>query len=301
MGKANNWEIEPRSSSPEPRKGLPVWIVEDAVLRALAEDVGGGDLTTEALVDEGTSAMAVIYSKEAGALAGLPVAERAFQILDPGAVFQGLLPEGGALAPGSMIARVRGSGRALLTAERTALNFLRHLSGIATATRRLTELIAGTRARLVDTRKTTPGLRTLEKYAVRAGGGHNHRSGLFDGILIKDNHIRLAGGVAEAIQLARRAAPHTVRIEVEVESLEQLQEALEAGADLVLLDNMPIALMREAVRLTGGRALLEASGNIDAANIRAVAETGVDLISVGAITHSAPALDISMDITESER
>jgi nicotinate-nucleotide pyrophosphorylase (carboxylating) len=191
---------------------------------------------------------------------------------------------------------VRGSGRALLSGERTALNFLRHLSGIATATRRLTELLDGTGARLVDTRKTTPGLRALEKYAVRAGGGHNHRTGLFDGILIKDNHIKLAGGIAAAVRRAREAAPHTIRIEVEVENLAQLDEALEAGVELVLLDNMPTEMMREAVKQAGGRMLLEASGNIDEARIRAVAETGVDLISVGAITHSAPALDISMDI-----
>jgi nicotinate-nucleotide pyrophosphorylase (carboxylating) len=300
MTKDNNHRIESRIpnqiSNPEPR--IPVWIIEEAVLRALAEDVGSGDLTTGAVVDEGTTAAAVISSKEAGVLAGLPVAERTFQILDPGIVFEALLLDGSHMEPGSAIARVRGSGQALLTGERTALNFLRHLSGIATAVWRLTDLIAGTGARLVDTRKTTPGLRVLEKYAVRAGGGHNHRSGLFDGILIKDNHIRLAGGIAAAVSRAREASPHTIRIEVEVENLAQLQEALDAHADLVLLDNMPSELMREAVRLSGGRALLEASGNINAANIRSVAETGVDLISVGAVTHSAPALDVSMDIEE---
>ncbi len=275
---------------------LPVWIIEEMVLRALAEDVGSGDLTTDALVDDRATAVAVIHSKEAGVLAGLPAAERVFQILDAGVVFEGLLPEGSDLEPGSKIARVRGTGRALLSGERTALNFLQHLSGVATATRRLAGLIAGTGGRLVDTRKTTPGLRTLEKYAVRVGGGHNHRTGLFDGILIKDNHIKLAGGITAAVGRAREAAPHTVRVEVEVESLGQLEEALDAGADLILLDNMPDDLLREAVKLARGRALLEASGNINAANIRAVAETGVDLISVGAITHSAPALDISMDV-----
>ena len=275
---------------------LPVWMIEEVVLSALAEDVGGGDLTTDALVDRGATAVALIHSKEAGVLAGLPVAERVFQILDSGVVFEELLPDGSELKPGSVIARVRGAGRALLTGERTALNFLRHLSGIATATRYLAGLISGTGACLVDTRKTTPGLRVLEKYAVRAGGGHNHRAGLFDGILIKDNHIKLAGGIAAAVRRTQAAAPHTVRVEVEVESLAQLQEALDAGADLVLLDNMPTGLMREAVQLAGGRARLEASGNITAANIRAVAETGVDLISVGAITHSVKALDISMDV-----
>jgi nicotinate-nucleotide pyrophosphorylase (carboxylating) len=275
---------------------LPVWIIEEMVLRALVEDVGSGDLTTDALVDDRATAVAVIHSKEAGVLAGLPAAERVFQILDAGVVFEGLLPEGSDLEPGSKIARVRGTGRALLSGERTALNFLQHLSGVATATRRLAGLIAGTGGRLVDTRKTTPGLRALEKYAVRVGGGHNHRTGLFDGILIKDNHIKLAGGITAAVGRAREAAPHTVRVEVEVESLGQLEEALDAGADLILLDNMPDDLLREAVKLARGRALLEASGNINAANIRAVAETGVDLISVGAITHSAPALDISMDV-----
>jgi nicotinate-nucleotide pyrophosphorylase (carboxylating) len=275
---------------------MPVWIIEEAVLRALAEDVGSGDLTTGALIDQEATAAAVIYSKEDGILAGLPVAERAFQILDPGVVFEGLLTEGSGLTPGSQIAMVRGSARALLTGERTALNFLRHLSGVATATHHLASLVASTGGRLVDTRKTTPGLRVLEKYAVRVGGGHNHRVGLFDGILIKDNHIKLAGGITAAVRLAREQAPHTVRVEVEVESLAQLEEALDAGADLILLDNMPGDRMREAVKLAGGRALLEASGNINATNIRAVAETGVDLISVGAVTHSAPALDISMDV-----
>jgi nicotinate-nucleotide pyrophosphorylase (carboxylating) len=277
---------------------LPVWVIEEMVLRALVEDVGSGDLTTEALVDDGETVVGMIHSKDAGVLAGLPVAERVFQILDTGVVFEGLLPEGSELAPGSKIARVRGDGRALLSGERTALNFLQHLSGVATATRRLAGLIAGTGGRLVDTRKTTPGLRVLEKYAVRVGGGHNHRTGLFDGILIKDNHIKLAGGITAAVGRARDAAPHTIRVEVEVENLAQLQEALQAGADLILLDNMTEDLLREAVKLAGGRALLEASGKIDAANIRAVAETGVDLISVGAITHSAPALDISMDLGE---
>jgi nicotinate-nucleotide pyrophosphorylase (carboxylating) len=277
---------------------LPVWVIEEMVLRALVEDVGSGDLTTEALVDDGETVVGMIHSKDAGVLAGLPVAERVFQILDTGVVFEGLLPEGSELEPGSKIARVRGDGRALLSGERTALNFLQHLSGVATATRRLAGLIAGTGGRLVDTRKTTPGLRVLEKYAVRVGGGHNHRTGLFDGILIKDNHIKLAGGITAAVGRARDAAPHTIRVEVEVENLAQLQEALQAGADLILLDNMTEDLLREAVKLAGGRALLEASGKINAANIRAVAETGVDLISVGAITHSAPALDISMDLGE---
>lgn len=268
------------------------------VHRALAEDVGRGDLTTDALVPEDARTEAVIHSKAEGILAGMPVALRVFQMLDPEVEVEEVLSDGSELSPGAVIARVKGFGRALLTGERVALNFLQRLSGIATATGRLVKMLEGTKARLVDTRKTTPGLRFLEKYAVRAGGGCNHRFGLDDGVLIKDNHIKIAGGIAEAVRRARSAVPHTVRIEVEVENLDQLEDALDAGADIIMLDNMPLHLMREAVRATAGRVLLEASGGISAAAIREVAETGVDLISVGAVTHSAPALDISMDIGE---
>ncbi len=272
-----------------------LWL--DEIIRiALAEDIGSGDVTTECLVPEGVSAEAVIYSKERGVLAGLDVAERVFQVLEPGIRMERLLADGDLLEPRRPIAKVSGAARALLTGERVALNFLQRLSGIATATRRLAELLEGTGARLVDTRKTTPGLRLLEKYAVRVGGGYNHRIGLYDGILIKDNHIRVAGGIAEAVRKARSSAPHTLRIEVEVEDLGQLEEAVRAGADAVLLDNMPVEMIREAVRRYKGRVLLEASGGITSRNIREIAEAGVDLISVGAITHSAPALDISMDI-----
>lgn len=272
-----------------------LWL-DDIIRRALAEDIGSGDVTTECLVPEGATAEAVIYSKERGVLAGLDVAERVFRTLDPGARLEKYLSDGCLLEPRKPIAMVAGSARALLTGERVALNFLQRLSGIATATRRLAELIEGTEARLADTRKTTPGLRLLEKYAVRVGGGYNHRVGLFDGILIKDNHIKVAGGIAEAVRRVRSSAPHTLRIEVEVEDLEQLEEAVRAGADAVLLDNMPVAMIREAVKRYKGRVLLEASGGITIHNIREIAETGVDLISVGAITHSAPALDISMDV-----
>ncbi|MGB9791814.1 MAG: carboxylating nicotinate-nucleotide diphosphorylase, partial [Thermacetogeniaceae bacterium] len=258
-------------------------------------------VTTDSLVPEDARAEAVIYSKERGVLAGLDVAERVFRTLDPGVRMEKLLSDGCLLEPRKPIARVAGSARALLTGERVALNFLQRLSGIATATRRLAELIDGTGARLVDTRKTAPGLRLLEKYAVRVGGGYNHRTGLFDGILIKDNHIKVAGGIAEAVRRVRSSAPHTLRVEVEVEDLEQLEEAVRAGADAVLLDNMPVAMIREAVRRYKGRILLEASGGITSQNIREIAEAGVDLISVGAITHSAPALDISMDIGEIKR
>lgn len=280
---------------------LPVWMLDDLIRRALAEDIGSGDITTDSLVPVDARAEAVIYSKARGVLAGLPVAERVFQALDPGVRMDKLLADGSTLEAGKVIAKVVGPARALLTGERVALNLLQHLSGIATATRQLVELIEGTGARLVDTRKTTPGLRLLEKYAVRVGGGHNHRAGLYDGVLIKDNHIKVAGGITEAVRRARSAVPHTIRIEVEVETLEQLDEAVRAGADAVLLDNMPLPMMKEAVRRAGGRVLLEASGGITAQSIREVAETGVDLISVGAITHSAPALDISMDIGEMKR
>jgi len=277
---------------------LPLWQIDEVVRRALEEDIGPGDHTTNAIIPAEAQASAVIVSKDTGVLAGLPVAERVFHLLDSRVILERLLEDGSGLEPGSVIARVRGPARALLTGERVALNFLRHLSGVATQTRRLVDLIAGTKARLVDTRKTTPGLRLLEKYAVRVGGGCNHRIGLYDGVLIKDNHIRVAGGVAAAIRRARAYAPHLTKIEVEVEDLEQLEEAIAAGADVILLDNMDLDLLREAVKRAGGRVPLEASGRITAENIRAVAETGVDYISVGAVTHSAPSLDISMDVAD---
>jgi nicotinate-nucleotide pyrophosphorylase (carboxylating) len=200
--------------------------------------------------------------------------------------------------PGDRIATVRGPARALLTGERVALNFLQHLSGIATRTARFVKLVEGTGASIVDTRKTVPGLRALAKYAVRAGGGHNHRFGLYDGVLIKDNHIQAAGGITAAVQGARRLAPHLLKIEVEVESLQQVREALAAGADILLLDNMDLETLRDAVRLCKGRALTEASGGVSEETVRAIAETGVDLISVGALTHSVTALDISLDFAD---
>lgn len=280
---------------------LPLWYIDEAVRRALAEDVGKGDLTTNALVPENARAQGVIYSKAHGILAGMSAAERTFQYLDPMIEIQWELVDGSELAPGSVIAQVKGKGRALLTGERVALNFLQRLSGIATATGELLKTLEGTKAQLIDTRKTTPGLRLLEKYAVRAGGGYNHRLGLDDGVLIKDNHIKVAGGIAEAIRRAKARVPHTIKVEVEVESLGQLKEALDAGADIIMLDNMSFDVMREAVRITAGRVPLEASGGISRETIRKVAKTGVDLISVGAVTHSVKALDISMDIGEMKR
>ena len=277
---------------------LPLWYVDETVRRALAEDVGKGDLTTDALVPGSLRAEGVIYSKEQGVLAGMSAAERTFSYLDPEIEIQWQLFDGSELSPGSVIARVKGKGQAMLTGERIALNFLQRLSGIATATRELLKILEGTKAKLIDTRKTTPGLRLLEKYAVRVGGGYNHRLGLDDGVLIKDNHIKVAGGIKEAVRRAKAGVPHTIKVEVEVESLEQLKEALDAEADIIMLDNMPFEVMREAVKITDRRVPLEASGGISKETLRKVAETGVDLISVGAVTHSVKALDISMDIGE---
>lgn len=270
--------------------------LEKTIKQALAEDIGPGDVTTEAVVDPGLTARGRIYTKEPGVVAGLQAAAAVFATLDPAVRFRPECGDGDRVQPGETLAVVEGAARVLLTGERVALNFLRHLSGIATRTARLVELAAGHRAVIVDTRKTTPGLRLLEKHAVRAGGGRNHRFGLYDGVLIKDNHIRVAGGIREAVARVRRSAPHTVKIEVEVESLAELEEALAAGADIVLLDNMTPATMRQAVQRTAGRCLLEASGGMTEETIARVAACGVDLISVGALTHSVQALDLSMDI-----
>lgn len=275
---------------------LPRHLVTDLVARALAEDVGTGDITTAATVPPGTMAQGRIVAKAAGTVAGLPVAAEVFRQVDPEVSWEPLVADGTALQPGTEIARLSGSAASLLAGERVALNLLQHLSGIATATRAFVEACSGTKARVADTRKTLPGLRALQKYAVRMGGGQNHRYGLYDAVLIKDNHIAVAGGVAAAVQAARRSASHMVRVEVEVDTLEQLREALEAGADLILLDNMDREQLRRAVAITAGRAVLEASGGINLQNVRAVAETGVDLISVGALTHSARALDLSLEL-----
>lgn len=272
---------------------------EEIVKQALTEDIGPGDLTSEAVIAPGLTACGRILTKEAGVVAGLDVAAAVFACLDHEVKFLPRCRDGVRVKPGDTLAVVEGEARVLLSGERVALNFLRHLSGIATRTAKLVDLVAGHRAVIVDTRKTTPGLRLLEKYAVRIGGGHNHRFGLFDGILIKDNHIRVAGGIRQAVLLARQSAPHTVKIEVEVTNLTELEEALAAEADVVLLDNMTTDEMREAVSVAGGRCLLEASGGITEETVAAVAACGVDLISVGALTHSVQALDISMDLVVS--
>ncbi len=271
--------------------------VARVVAMALAEDVGPGDVTTLATIPAGAGCEAQLRARQAGVVAGLPVAIAAFRHLDPTLAISEARRDGDRIEAGDVLLTIRGHARPVLTAERVALNFVQRLSGIATLTARYVECVRGTRARIVDTRKTTPGLRRLEKYAVRVGGGHNHRFGLFDGILIKDNHIVAAGGVAAAVHAARANAPHSLRIEVETETLEEVEAALAAGADAILLDNMPPEQLRQAVELVGGRAVTEASGGITLTNVRAVAETGVDLISIGALTHSAPSLDLGLDFT----
>jgi nicotinate-nucleotide pyrophosphorylase (carboxylating) len=273
-------------------------IAAPLVRAALLEDLGrGGDLTTEAIVDPSRRARARIVARRSGIVAGLDVALLAFSILDGCVESTRHAQEGAKVAAGGLIAEVEGHARTLLTGERTALNLLCRLCGIATATRRLVELVAGTNARIADTRKTTPGLRVLERYAVRCGGGRNHRFGLDDGILIKDNHLAVAGSIAAAVEAARARAGHMVKVEVEVETMAQLREALETPIDAVLLDNMTTEQLREAVGLVRGRVITEASGGVTEANVAAVAQTGVDIISVGWLTHSAPALDLSLEIS----
>ncbi len=267
----------------------------------LQEDIGFGDVTTMSTIPEEAQGVGILYAKEAGVIAGLPVAQLVFETVDPALSFTALVKEGARVEKGEQIAEVSGSVRSILSGERLALNLLQRLSGIATRTSQYAQAVAGTKARVVDTRKTTPGLRMLEKYAVRVGGGHNHRYALYDAVMIKDNHIKGAGGIAQAVVAARAAVPHTMTIEVETETLDQVQEALDAGADIIMLDNMPLDVMKQAVALIGGRAVVEASGGVTLETIRAIAETGVDVISVGALTHSVKALDISLDLNTRKR
>ena len=268
------------------------------VRRALQEDLGSGDVTTLATVPEGARAQALITQKQAGVIYGLQAAGLAFELLDPGVEVVPEVQEGQWREQGGAVLSLRGSARALLTGERTALNFLAHLSGVATAAARAVGELEGTSAKVLDTRKTTPGMRALEKAAVRAGGGHNHRAGLYDAILIKENHIAAAGGIAEAIERARAASPQLAgTLEVEVRDPKEIEQALAAGAPRLLLDNMDEHELRAAVAQVGGRAELEASGGVTLATLRSVALTGVEWISLGALTHSAPALDLSMQLT----
>lgn len=269
-------------------------LVDGIISQALAEDIGSGDITTLSTVDASSFVQGNFIAKEDVILCGLPVVARVFEKVDSTIKLDFHFSDGMKAEKGAIIAGIQGPARGVLTGERVALNLLQHLSGIAAQARIAVDSVAGTHARIVDTRKTTPGLRILEKYAVRIGGGSNHRFNLSDGILIKDNHIKAAGGIKSAVEKARKAAPHTLKIEVEVENFQQIEEALSSSADIIMLDNMAIADMAVAVRLIGGRALVEASGNMGEKDLHQVALTGVDFISIGALTHSVKAADISL-------
>lgn len=279
---------------------LPLPLIDAVIVRALEEDLGAGDITTEACVPQSALATAHGVARKDIVVCGVPVAARVFATIDPALQFAAKVDEGARVKGGTVLFSVAGSARPLLTAERVALNLIQRMCGVATATRRYVDALPeGSKTRITDTRKTTPGLRLLERYAVRAGGGHNHRNDLGSAVLIKDNHIVAAGGVRVAIERARARAPHTSKIECEVDSLEQLEEALLAGADIILLDNMDTPKVEEAVRLTRGRALLEASGGITLERVTELARAGVDAISVGALTHSVAAADIGLDFSSS--
>jgi nicotinate-nucleotide pyrophosphorylase (carboxylating) len=270
--------------------------VDEFIRRALFEDAPFGDITTNACIPESAASFGRFIVKAPGVICGLPLAARVFELAGGGVETAILAEDGDFAEKGAVIMTVSGSSRVILTAERIALNIMQHLSGVATATRAFSEQVAGTRAQVIDTRKTTPGFRALEKYAVRCGGGANHRFSLSDGVLIKDNHIKAAGGIKNAVAAAKNAAPHTLKIEVECETQAEVLEALDAGADIIMLDNMSCAEMAAAVAAIGGRALTEASGNMDEKDLREVAACGVDFISIGALTHSVKALDISLKL-----
>jgi nicotinate-nucleotide pyrophosphorylase (carboxylating) len=270
---------------------------DDLIQLALKEDIGPGDITTDNLVEPETCGKGTIVAKQELVVAGLRVAEKVFTTLDPTIDFESPFTDGDRIPVGSTVVRLAGSLSALLKGERTALNFLQRLSGIATQARDYAGEVAGTSVKLVDTRKTTPGWRVLEKYAVRVGGAYNHRMGLYDGVLIKDNHIAVSGGIANAVIKARQAISHLVKIEVETSTIEEVKEALAAGADIIMLDNMDLDQISRAVRLIDKRALVEVSGGVTRQRLRDLAQTGVDLISIGALTHSAVAVDLSMNIT----
>ncbi|RPI77211.1 MAG: carboxylating nicotinate-nucleotide diphosphorylase [Desulfobacteraceae bacterium] len=270
--------------------------MDDMIKRALDEDLGAGDLTTGAIVDPHLKGKAVLLAKEDLVLAGSRVFARVFELLDPAVVCRFYFQDGDTVTTQKIIGEISGTVAVLLTGERTALNFVQRMSGIATLTRHYVDQAGKSKTKIVDTRKTVPGLRLLDKYAVHVGGGHNHRRGLFDGILIKDNHIVAAGSITKAIECAKQHAPHSLKIEVEVQRLDQIEEAIKAGADIVLLDNMNLAQLKNAVHMVQGRVLLEASGGVNLDTVGAIAATGVDIISVGALTHSAKAVDISLEL-----
>ena len=274
--------------------------IQNLIDAAFAEDVMFGDPTTDVLISPDLAGRAALVTRDSGVLAGIEVATAVFQRFDPSLRAEALVLDGSSVSPGDRLALVNGSVASILKAERTAVNFLQHLSGVASETRRYVDAVSGLHAKIVDTRKTTPGLRKLEKYAVTMGGAQNHRQNLADGILIKDNHIEamaLQGlNIGDVVKRANARASHTIKVEIEVDTIAQLEEVLDAGADLVLLDNMSTEQMRKAVEITDGRAVLEASGGITLQTVRAIAETGVDIISVGALTHSAPAMNVSLDM-----
>lgn len=275
--------------------------VQRIIREALNEDLGAGDVTSEALLPETSTSIVVLRAKQEGVVAGLNIAEQVFRELDPQLSFSPLVNEGDEVESGEALARIKGNTRALLSAERVALNLLQRMSGIATVTRQVVKKVAGTNCCILDTRKTTPGLRMLEKYSVRVGGGTNHRHGLSYGVLIKDNHIAAVGSLSEAVRRVRKRVGHMIQVEVEVDTLEQLEEVLQLDVDAILLDNMDLPTLREAVRRIDGRIWVEASGGLTPDKVRAVAETGVDGISLGWLTHSAPAMDISLDWENDER
>ena len=268
--------------------------LDEFLLAVLREDIGTGDVTTDCCVPADAVSSGVFIAKEPGVICGIGVASRVFELLDESITITSHVSDGDHVNAGSAIAGISGPSRAILTGERTALNLLQHLSGIATKTAHAVKAVSGTKTKIIDTRKTMPGLRVPAKYAVKCGGGSNHRFNLSDGLLIKDNHIKAAGGITSAVTLARHNRPITLKIEVETETLKQVEEALSAGADIIMLDNMPPEIMAEAVKIVGGRAFTEASGNMDKRDLKAVAGTGVDFISIGALTHSVMALDISL-------
>ncbi len=269
---------------------------DHSIIKALSEDIGSGDVTTGSVVPPGTMVKGRFLAKEAGVVCGLEVARRVFHLLDESVLFQAMVKDGDKVTKGTVLGEVSGPAAAILSGERVALNFLQRLSGISTKVSQLVGKVSGSGVTLVDTRKTTPGLRVLEKYAVRTGGGSNHRMNISDGVLIKDNHIKAAGGITPAVKAAKQKAPRTLKIEVEVENLDQVREALKAGADIIMLDNMDLETMAAAVSIIDGKALTEASGNMDQKDLMEVARTGVDIISLGALTHSVKSLDISLKL-----
>ena len=270
--------------------------IEDLIDLALKEDIGPGDITTDNIVTADMQGKGIVVAKQDLVIAGLQVAKKVFKVLEPTVEFATDFRDGDRIVAGAIVVRVQGALRTLLKGERTALNFLQRLSGIATQARAFVEMVAGTSVKLVDTRKTTPGWRVLEKYAVRVGGAHNHRMGLYDGVLIKDNHIAVAGGISQAVQKARQAISHLVKVEVETTTPEEVQQALAAGAEIIMLDNMDLDQIRQAVRMINKKALVEVSGGVTREKLKDLAQTGVDLISIGALTHSAVAVDLSMRI-----